>query len=277
MPTALFVSPHLDDVAFSCGGLAALLADRGWHTVLATAFTRSVVPATGFALACQLDKGLPPDVDYMALRRAEDAQAAAILGFTATHWLDLLEAPHRGYHSAPALFGDIHPADGVAIPLGAALMELMAALDPALVLAPQGLGNHVDHQLVIAAVLQVVPPGRIAFYRDTPYAIRQPDAAAFRAVPAAPVARIDITVALDRKIAAAQAYASQIGFQFGGADRLADAMRAFALAEGRGTPGECFLGEAIRGLALDPPGTPVGGRASEPDGFSRLDGVPPAR
>jgi LmbE family N-acetylglucosaminyl deacetylase len=260
MPAALFVSPHLDDVAFSCGGLAALLADRGWHTVLATAFTRSVVPATGFALACQLDKGLPPEVDYMALRRAEDAQAAAILGFTATHWLDLLEAPHRGYDSAPALFGDIHPADDVSIPLAAALGKLTAALDPALVLAPQGLGNHVDHQQVIAAVLRVAPPGRIAFYRDTPYAIRQPEAAPCRAVPAGPVATIPIAAALDRKIAAAQAYRTQIGFQFGGAAPLAEAMRAFALAEGRGTPAERFL--AANGHL---------------EGFSRLDGLAPAR
>ena len=100
MPRALFLSPHLDDVVFSCGGLAASLADAGWDTVLVTAFTRSVVPASGFALACQLDKGLPPDIDYMAQRRDEDREAAAILGFADMRWLDLLEAPHRGYDSA---------------------------------------------------------------------------------------------------------------------------------------------------------------------------------
>ena len=74
--TALFVAPHLDDVVFSCGGTLAALADQGWRTVMVTAFTQSIVPAEGFALACQLDKGLAPDVDYMALRRAEDREWA---------------------------------------------------------------------------------------------------------------------------------------------------------------------------------------------------------
>ncbi len=102
---------------FSCGGLAALLADRGWRTVLATVFTRSVVPAPGFALACQLDKGLAPDIDYMALRRAEDRAAARLLGFHRNlRWLDLLEAPHRGYESPAALFGERRADDTVGWP-----------------------------------------------------------------------------------------------------------------------------------------------------------------
>ena len=82
MPTALALSPHLDDAAFSCGGLLASLAREGWHVVMATLFTASVADPTGFALACQLDKGLPAEVDYMALRRAEDVRAAAEAGLS---------------------------------------------------------------------------------------------------------------------------------------------------------------------------------------------------
>ena len=96
MPTALVLSPHLDDAAFSCGGTVAQLADAGWRSVMVTAFTATVLPATGFALACQLDKGLGPEVDYMALRREEDRAAAVILGVADLRWLDLPEAPHRG-------------------------------------------------------------------------------------------------------------------------------------------------------------------------------------
>ncbi len=242
MPTALFVSPHLDDVAFSCGGLAALLADRGWHTVLATVFTRSVVPATGFALACQLDKGLPAEADYMALRRDEDLRAAAHLAVGAVHWLDLPEAPHRGYGSAPALFGAVQANDGIATQLGHGLSTLAACAPPDLVLAPQGLGNHVDHQQVIRAVQAVFPADRIAYYRDTPYAIRDPAAAPLACVPAGMPSRVDIGAALDRKVAASAAYATQIGFQFGGAEPLSAALRSFALREGGGIPAECFLG-----------------------------------
>ena len=247
MPTALFVSPHLDDVVFSCGGLACLLADAGWRTVLVTAFTRSVAPATGFALECQLDKGLPPDVDYMALRRAEDRRAADVIGFDELRWLDFPEAPHRGYHSAAALFGAVGADDLVATPLTAAFVALAAELRPDLVATPQGLGNHVDHQQVAAAVAGSFSPANLAFYRDTPYAIRNPAASALPGVPTA-LATFDIAAALDRKIAAAQAYSSQIGFQFGGPQPLAVALRDFALREGNGAPAERLSGPAARAL-----------------------------
>ncbi len=240
MQTALFLSPHLDDVAFSCGGLAAQLGDAGWRTVMATAFTRTIHPATGFALACQLDKGLGPEVDYMALRRAEDAAAAAMLGTEAV-WLDLPEAPHRGYHSAPALFGPMLEADPIVPPLTAAFRDLRDRLAPALVLAPQGLGNHVDHRQVILAALAVFDPAQMAFYRDTPYVIREPGAPAWERVPLLPRSIVGIATGLGRKIAASAAYASQIGFQFKGAAALDDALRSFAVREGNGAPAEAFL------------------------------------
>ena len=248
MPTALFLSPHLDDAVFSCGGLAARLADAGWRTVMVTAFTRSVVPAAGFALACQLDKGLPPDVDYMALRRDEDRAAAAVIGIQDLRWLGLLEAPHRGYHSAPALFGGIHGGDAVADELALLFGALATELTPDLVLAPQGLGNHVDHQHVVAAALRTFATGSLAFYRDTPYAIRQPGAVALPIVPPGSPSTIPIGSVLDRKVAAAQAYTTQIGFQFGGPVPLGLALRRFASDEGGGQPAERFCGRALTGL-----------------------------
>ena len=250
MPTALFLSPHLDDAVFSCGGLLALLADQGWRTVLATAFTRSVVPATGFALACQLDKGLSPDVDYMQLRRDEDRAAAALLGTAELRWLDLLEAPHRGYQSAAALFATLHPGDTVAGPLGTAFAALAHECNADLVLAPQGLGNHVDHQQVIHAAQHCFARSRLAFYRDTPYAIRQPSAQPLQAVPSGPVVSVAIGPVLARKLAAAQAYASQIGFQFGSADALATSLAGFARSEGRGTAAENFIGAALQEIRV---------------------------
>lgn len=237
MRTALFLSPHLDDVAFSCGGLAATLADRGWRVVMATAFTAGVTPAQGFALACQLDKGLAPDVDYMALRRAEDSVAARLLGVEPRH-LGLLEAPNRGYADVRALFGEPRADDPAAEDLSAMLTELLAELRPDLVFAPQALGGHVDHRQTVRAVLASAPERLRAWYRDTPYAIRNPGEAPAAALAAEPETVVPIAAALHRKLAAACAYRSQVGFQFGGPDEAADALRAFALAEGDGAPGE---------------------------------------
>ena len=121
MPTALALSPHLDDAAFSCGGLLASLAQDGWRVVMATLFTGSVADPKGFALACQLDKGLPAEADYMALRRDEDVRAATELGIAAPIHLSFREAPHRGYGSAPELFSQTRGDDAIKADLAPAL------------------------------------------------------------------------------------------------------------------------------------------------------------
>ncbi len=115
-------------------------------------------------------------------------------------------------------------------------------------LTPQGLGNHVDHQQVTGATIACFPADRTAFYRDTPYAVRQPDAQPLPIVPATSPRTIGIAPSLDRKIAAAQAYTSQIGFQFGGPAPLGLALRRFAGEEGGGQPAERFCGRALTDL-----------------------------
>jgi len=257
MPVALFISPHLDDVAFSCGGTFATLAQAGWHCVLLTVFTRSVPHPTGFALACQTDKGLGPEVDYLALRRAEDAEAAQHLGATAVRWLDLPEAPHRGYHSPAALFADLLPADDIGPELLALLSKAVAETSPQLVFAPQGLGLHVDHRQVMQAVRAAVPPTiPVLWYRDTPYIIRQPAA---QPAPELPAGLTEIAVplseaALAAKIAASQAYASQIGFQFGDAEQVRSKLTQLAGAEaqiaGLAPAAERFAGQAGYSLPI---------------------------
>ncbi len=246
MPTALFLSPHLDDVAFSCGGTFRHLAARGWRASLCTVFTRSVPDPQGFALACQHDKGLGPEVDYMALRRAEDAEAGRRLGAAETIWLDLPEAPHRGYHAAPALFGGFAPQDDIEPALRAALAPLLARHD--LVFAPQGVGNHVDHRRVRDAVAASAAASRTVWYRDTPYALRHPEARpdAAAALPALPeVAAAFAGNALAAKLAACAAYASQLGFQFGGEVAMRGCLRRFARAEAARLGSTAELAEAM--------------------------------
>lgn len=128
--TAVAVSPHLDDAVFSAGGTLATLTAAGWRVSVVTCFTASVADPCPFALSTQLDKGLPADLDYMALRRAEDERALAVLGARPVH-LPLPEAPHRGYRDASELFGGIHAGDEVAGPLGEALGPHLAAAEAA--------------------------------------------------------------------------------------------------------------------------------------------------
>lgn len=228
MKTALFISPHLDDVAFSCGGTFARLASDGWRAILCTVFTKSVANPKNFALRCQTDKGLSPDADYMKLRRSEDCRAAKILGASEKLHLNFLEAPHRGYESAPELFAGVKAGDEVWRAVAEHLDLLNEIHQPETVFAPQGLGNHADHLQIIRAARRTFPIERILWYRDTPYAIRQPDAVASDLLPAdLTETYYDLKSCLERKINACAAYESQLDFQFGGVGKLKTTLESF--------------------------------------------------
>ncbi len=233
MPTALALSPHLDDAAFSCGGTLARLAAAGWRVVVATLFTASVPDPRGFALACQLDKGLGPEVDYMALRRDEDAAAVRALGAEPV-WLPFREAPHRGYESAPALFAGARDADSIVDDLAPALAALIPEHRPDLVLAPQCIGGHADHVQAVRAFDRAGWDGPVLWWRDFPYVVRdasprEPLRDRMAALPERDVALTPAEVEAKRR--ACLAYASQIGFQFGGAEGLERRLAASGGAE----------------------------------------------
>lgn len=251
MSTALFVSPHLDDVAFSCGGTLAVLKAKGWTVGLITVFTRSVPKPKGFALQCQTSKGLGPEVDYMALRRKEDRDFAACMGVDQVRWGDLEEAPHRGYASPEALFQPPRADDVIEAKVAACLKPVLWDLKPDRVFVPQALGSHVDHVQVVRAVKGLgIPANRVFYYRDTPYAVRQPKAHPDAAVPQGlrPLA-VDITEHLPKKVEGCIRYGTQLGFQFGGVDSLARTLTAFHRLEAQtwGQPGaaEVFLSQGV--------------------------------
>ncbi|MGY1741630.1 MULTISPECIES: PIG-L family deacetylase [unclassified Blastococcus] len=230
----LAVSPHLDDAAFSAGGTLAALAAAGHEVTVLTCFTATVPDPAGFALACQLDKGLPAEADYMALRRAEDAAAMAALGATPVH-LPLPEAPHRGYASAPDLFAGVHAGDDV----WRAVVSALEPWDADLWLAPQALGGHVDHLQVLRAVAALDRP--TLWWRDSPYVLREPAAVPGPGLPGG-LAELRLPQDLDRRGDACAHYVTQLGFQFGGAE----AMRA-ALA---GLPEVLLASDRARALVV---------------------------
>ena len=202
----LAVSPHLDDAVFSAGATLSAHARAGDEVTVLTCLTGNFANPTGFALACQLDKGLAPDVDYMALRQAEDRDACAAIGADALHW-DFLEAPHRGYEDAPSLFGEPLAGDRLAEVLEQKLAEHLRKNRYDRIYGPWGVGNHVDHMLVRKA-LQAVASDAV-WWEDFPYALREdaPPAGLMRR----PVAPEDVA----RKVEGALCYTTQIPFQFG--------------------------------------------------------------
>lgn len=196
MSTLVYLSPHLDDAALSCGGQIAQHARRGERVLVVTVFAGDV-PAeaarTGFVqeLHARWGAGQNPP----AARRAEDVEACRILGAEAIH-LGFPDCVYRLgrmggplYPTREAIFGEAAPVETPLVDeIASALGRLVAKVWPevaglargvrcrgAMVYLPLTAGHHVDHQIVRAAgerwtESQVANGLRIAYYEDYPYA-----------------------------------------------------------------------------------------------------------
>ena len=236
----LCLSPHLDDAVFSAGAFVAESTAAGEAVLIATIFTATVPEPTGFALRCQTDKGYGPEVDYMALRRAEDVEACGIVGAEVEHW-GFAEAPHRGYASAVELFAGVHDTAAEHYLVTALAERIEASVGthrPSEVWYPAGAGDHVDHLVLIRAVDRMRaswPEVAWGQWYDQPYVARNPGVFAF--------AKTNIKseasdASLARKWRACAAYASQVEYQFYGAlgeSRPPDADDAVRIAGVLGT------------------------------------------
>ena len=175
----IYLSPHFDDVALSCGSLVWQQVQAGdtvdiW-TVCAGAPDPSQ-PISPFAQSLHERWGTGPA--SVAARRAEDIASCHVLGVAYRH-LSVYDCIYRGdgaghyyYASEESLNGPLHPDEAAQ---AAQITQLnLAALPPDLnLVCPLGLGNHVDHQLTRLAAEQ---SGRgLYYYADFPYVLRQPD------------------------------------------------------------------------------------------------------
>lgn len=233
----VFLSPHLDDAALSCGGTIARLTGEGQPVLVVNVCAGSPPPAGPFsAFATELHTrwALPAD-EAVARRLAEDAAALAILGADSLG-LGLLDAIYRmpaAYVDDATLFGTVAPGDTLAAAAGPQLAAIAAHLPGAVFYAPLGVGSHVDHQAVYAAAASLAAAGAtVAFYEDYPYVAVEGALEHRLAELGGPAAFLPTVVGIDttlpRKIAAVAAYTSQIDALFGGQTHMAAAVTAYA-------------------------------------------------
>ncbi len=184
----VYLSPHLDDAALSCGGQIYMQTAAGGRVLIVT--IAAGWPERGelsaFARRLHLSWGLA-DGESVAVvatvvqaRRAEDAAACRRLGAAYAHWMtpDCIYRAHPDsgralYDSEEAIFGAVDPSEqALVLSLAEAMAELPAA---GRVVAPLGIGNHVDHQLVRRAAEACFGRG-LLYYEDYPYVQREPGA-----------------------------------------------------------------------------------------------------
>jgi LmbE family N-acetylglucosaminyl deacetylase len=250
----LFVSPHYDDIALSCGGTAALVAQQRREPVVALLFGSEPSPdepLTAFAEQLHRQWGMAAD-EVIAGRRREETAASAILG-TRDSFAPFQDAIYRGdqYTSDAQLFGS--PAAGDA-DLPAAIIEsldLNGSPDrDTRVYVPLAVGNHVDHQIAFAAGVELAKRGwEVWFYEDLPYGLRQgarQDRIVGSGQALVVAAVVDVEKVWDSKIAAIMSYPSQLAVIFsyvasGHSRNEIDAtMLAYARDAGGGIPSERF-------------------------------------
>ena len=202
-----------------------MLRRAGWRVDVATVFTATIEHPTGFALACQTDKGIASDVDYMSLRRTEDVNFLQQLDLNAHH-MDLAEAPHRGYDSADELFAEVHEDDPAFDQCERVLSKLINRLRPDVCIGPLGVGRHVDHRVVIASLERALSQSDTQthlYYADQPYAQKHPDeldALSGALDEGTPLHFHSKNKTRHEAINATAAYASQLDFQFGGEQQM---------------------------------------------------------
>lgn len=185
------LSTHLDDAVLSCGALMTYALSRTSVTVV-TFFTEpGQAPYTRSARRYLRQAGGHDADAVFQRRRDEDRAALEGLGITCVH-AGLTEALFRRrpanlswskrtdiypFYRTHVTSGRIVAADAAMLREVREIIYRVAGSGTSLVLAPLGVGGHVDRILVRTAAQS--SGGPVAYYRDVPGSGRDPAAEAF--------------------------------------------------------------------------------------------------
>jgi LmbE family N-acetylglucosaminyl deacetylase len=178
----IYFSPHLDDVALSCGGLVWEQCQVGNPVHIWTICAGDPPPGPLSPFAESLHDRWQLGIEAVEHRRLEDIASCAELGASYRH-LPVPDCIYRRgdlsseavYTSEASLFGQVHPQEAALIDRLSG--ELLAILpDQATFVCPLALGGHVDHKLTRSVVEKLLDskPDKASwdlwYYADYPYA-----------------------------------------------------------------------------------------------------------
>jgi LmbE family N-acetylglucosaminyl deacetylase len=177
---SIFLSPHPDDAALSCGGTIYSMALNDQRPIVITLFggdRPSDAPLSDFVRSLHARWQLNDD-DAPALRRAEDRAGldrlhafVIFLPFAdAVYRIDPATKRHL-YDSEETIFGSIQEADitdRVAAALRSKIATIKSSGSTVQVFVPLTAGQHVDHQIAREAAERLNE--NLIYYEDFPYA-----------------------------------------------------------------------------------------------------------
>ena len=230
----LYLSPHFDDAALSCGGILLQQPQRGERATVLTicAGRPDYTHLSSFALVQHRQWGEPRDP--IATRHAEDEAAMRRLGVQGAY-LDIPDAIYRRdargrpvVFSNRSLFGPVHLDEQ---PLVQRIARAITAQwgKQVHIVAPLGAGRHVDHQLTRDATLRLMRAGyRVTWYEDYTYAEKRGAVTRARQWFGALAWQCAVfPIDVERKIETIRAYRSQLNSTFKGARDMAKRLRAY--------------------------------------------------
>ena len=227
----IYLSPHFDDIALSCGGLVWEQTRSGDKVSIWTICAGRPPPEPFSSYAQSIHERWETSREAVSVRRAEDLLSSQRMGAN-PRYFSIPDAIYRRspidgsplYTSDSELFGNLSLEEaGLVDTLKG---ELQKALPQALELVcPMALGGHVDHRLVRSAVKGLSL--RMWYYADYPY-IGQIDESKLMINPEMhqkvfPVSEAGLNVWVE----AVTAHASQMSTFWSDLDQVRDAIRSY--------------------------------------------------
>lgn len=230
----IFLSPHFDDVVYSCGGTLGVQVSCGLTPLVITIFggiPDNDTVLSPFARQQHRQMGANSNESVGAVvehRRQEDAAALDSLGVDYL-WLDYPEAIYRGnpayYTSEQQLIGgEVNPNDlWIDKQLAQDLLALQNRLPDAAWYVPLGIGRHVDHQIVSSAADRLVQHGSTVYlYEEFPYVLEAKalDARLNELGGSFEPALVEMSEMLPFRLEAADLYTSQVQNNFANREEM---------------------------------------------------------
>lgn len=235
----IYLSPHFDDVALSCGGMVWEQVQQGDAVAVWTICGGSPAPGQPYsAFAQHLHARWETGLEAVPVRQAEDIASCQVMGASWRHF-PLADCIYRTsqdgqplYPSEESLWGEISPEE---LPLIQSLAQTFRQDIPAQaqIVCPLSLGDHVDHKLVRAAAEQTAH--QLFYYADYPYAIKPETQPRLAALLASSWERLPFTVSCTGLSAwqdAVAAHRSQISSFWSRLEEMRQALESYWQAQG---------------------------------------------
>lgn len=172
----IFISPHLDDVALSVGGIVNHLSNNNNSTEIWTFFSGSPKDESLSDFALSLHERWNLSQDAPKIRRLEDRKACKLLGSGYKHF-NLSDCIYRkDQHGNPV----VNEEDDLYQPIPLSQQYLVSKISTDIIslsasddiiVSPMAIGNHIDHRIIVAAIKQI-SSRTLQYYEDYPYLIK---------------------------------------------------------------------------------------------------------